>query len=384
MTQAGRCDVAILGAGLAGGLLALALAQRQPGLSILLVEAGDTIGGNHIWSFFESDIAPEDRWLVAPLVSHSWSGHDVLFPRHARSLPGAYHSIRSERLDQMLRTILPPEALLTGRKVHTAGATSVLLDDGSRIEAGAVIDARGTGELKHLDLGWQKFVGQEVRLAKPHGLVRPIIMDGTVEQIDGYRFVYVLPFGPDRLFIEDTYYSDKPNLPVKTIAPRIRNYAAGRGWTVAEVVRQETGVLPVAMGGDFDAYWRSGGDGIAKVGMRAGLFHPVTGYSLPDAVRTAIRIAALPHFEGAALHDMLHAEARGAWRKRGYYRMLCRMLFRAARPELRWKILAQFYRRDQGLIARFYKGESTLLDKLRMLAGRPPVPISRALRAIGG
>ena len=47
------------------------------------------------------------------------------------------------------------------------------------------------------------------------------------------------------------------------------------------------GALPVAMGGDFDAYWRSGGAKVAKAGARAGLFHPTTGYSLPQAVRLA-------------------------------------------------------------------------------------------------
>ena len=41
------------------------------------------------------------------------------------------------------------------------------------------------------------------------------------------------------------------------------------------------------LGGDFDAYWRSTGTDLAKAGMRAGLFHPTTGYSLPDAVRLA-------------------------------------------------------------------------------------------------
>ncbi len=384
MTHPQTCDVAILGGGLAGGLAALALAQRRPELSILLIDSGESVGGHHVWSFFESDVAPEDRWLVAPLVCHSWSGHDVTFPRHARTLPGAYHSIRSERLDEVARATLRPESLLLGRRVHTAGPTSVLLDDGSRIEAGAVIDARGTGDLGHLDLGWQKFVGQELRLARPHGLTRPIIMDATVEQIDGYRFVYVLPFGPDRLFVEDTYYSDGPKLAPGSISPRIRNYAAGRGWKIVEILREEQGVLPVAMGGDFESYWRSGGDGIAKIGMRAGLFHPVTGYSLPDAVRTASRLARLTDFSGEALHALLHDEARAAWRAGRFYRMLCRMLFRAAEPEARWKVLAQFYRRDRRLIARFYQGRSTTLDKLRMLAGRPPVPISRAVRAIGG
>ena len=384
MAHPDRCDVAILGGGLAGGLIALALAAKRPDLDILLIEAEDRIGGNHIWSFFESDIAPADRWLVALLVCHSWAAHDVVFPRHQRTIASAYHSIRSDRLDEAVRAALPAESILTGQRVHTAGATSVLMDDGTHIEAGGVIDARGTGDLSQLELGWQKFVGQELRLAQPHGLDRPVIMDATVEQIDGYRFMYILPFAPDRLLIEDTYYSDRTHLTPGTITPRIAHYAAGRGWRIAEVLHEETGVLPVTMGGNFEAYWRSGGDGVAKAGMRAGLFHPTTGYSLPDAVRTATRIAALPDLTGEALHDALHADASASWKARGFYRMLSRMLFRASMPPERWKILAHFYRKDRRLIARFYGARSTLGDKARILAGKPPVPIGRALAAIFG
>ena len=292
--------------------------------------------------------------------------------------------MRSERLDQRVRQALPPEAILTGRRVHTAGPTSVLMEDGSVIATGGVIDARGPGDVDALDLGWQKFVGQEVRLSQPHDLERPIIMDANLEQIDGYRFLYVLPFAPDRLLIEDTYYSDRPQLAPGLIAPRIAHYAAARGWRVAEVLREEAGVLPVAMGGDFEAYWRSGGDGVAKAGMRAGNFHPLTGYSFADAISTATTIAAMDDLSGEALHDAFHARARALWDARGFYRMLTRMLFRAAHPPERWKVLDQFYRRDQRLIARFYGTRSTLADKAAILAGRPPVPLGRALRAVFG
>jgi lycopene beta-cyclase len=384
MAQADKCDIAILGGGLAGGLIALALAARRPELSIMLIEASETIGGHHIWSFFESDIAPGDRWLVAPLVSHSWAAHDVAFPRHQRTIAGAYHSIRSEQLDSAVRSALPAQALMLGARVHTAGPDSVLLHDGSRIEAGAVIDVRGAGDFHALELGWQKFVGQEVRLERPHGLERPIIMDATIEQIDGYRFLYVLPFTPDTMLIEDTYYSDRAHLAPGTITPRIAHYALGRGWRIAEVLREETGVLPVAMGGDFEAYWRSGGDGVAKAGMRGGFFHPTTGYSLPDAVRIAARIAGQRDLSGEALHAYLYEEARKAWRDRSFYRMLSRMLFRAAHPPQRWKILDHFYRKDRALIRRFYGARSTMADKVRLLSGRPPVPIGRALGALTG
>src|SRR3546814_21128315 len=70
---------------------------------------------------------------------------------------------------------------------------------------------------------------------------------------------------------------------------RIGEYVGARGWTVAGVAREEAGALPVALGGDIAAYLASGGPA-PKLGVRAGLFHPTTGYSLPDAVRTAVEL----------------------------------------------------------------------------------------------
>lgn len=383
MTRDRQCELAIVGGGLAGGLIALAMAQRRPHARVLLIESGETLGGNHVWSFFDSDVAIADRPLVMPLAAYAWDGYDAVFPDLRRRLAARYQSITSERFDAALRRALPAEHILTGRKAIAVSPRSVVLEDGTRIEAAGVIDARGAGDLSLLTCGWQKFLGRELTLGAPHGLSCPVVMDASVEQRDGYRFVYLLPFGPDRLFVEDTYYSDTPDLDRDLLTARVSAYAAAHGWTVAAAAREETGVLPVVLDGDFEAYWRSGGPGVAKAGMRAGLFHPTTGYSLPDAVRTARLVAALPDWTMPALHDALHGFARRTWEGRGFYRMLSRLLFRAADPDERWRVLRRFYTLDEGLVGRFYAGRSTGLDKARVLLGRPPVPIGRALRAIG-
>ncbi len=382
MASIHQCDVAIVGAGLAGALIALAMKAAHPAIDVRLIDAGEAVGGNHLWSFFGSDVSVGDRPLVAPLVAHTWPAYDVAFPHHARTIDAAYHSIESAGLHRHVSSVLPPDALMLGRKVLGASATAVVLADGDRVEATGVIDARGPGDLGLLDLGWQKFVGAELTLAAPHGRAHPVVMDATVEQIDGYRFVYCLPFAADRMFVEDTYYSDTPDLDPPLLTQRIHAYAAVQDWQVTDTGRIEQGVLPVAIGGDFDAYWRSGGARVAKAGMRAGLFHPTTGYSLPDAVRLANRLAARSDFDGAALHAATYDYARARWQERGFYRMLDAMLFKAAEPEERYRILERFYGLAPALIGRFYAGRSTMMDKARILTGRPPVPIARAVRAI--
>ncbi|QIG78676.1 lycopene beta-cyclase CrtY [Stakelama tenebrarum] len=379
-----NCDVAIVGGGLAGGLIALALTRKRPDCTIRLIEGSRRIGGNHLWSFFASDVAAEHRWLIAPLISYGWTGYDVAFPGHARTLKNPYYSIESERLDQLVRETLPRDALMLKRKVLATSAKAVVLADGDRVEAQGVIDCRGPADLSMLDLGWQKFLGREFRLSDGHDVPRPLVMDATVEQRDGYRFVYCLPFAATRMFVEDTYYSDDRHLDADLLGARIDEYVAASGWQVDRVAREEGGVLPVVMGGDFEEYWRAGGNRVAKAGMRAGLFHPVTGYSLPDALRAAAAVADASDVSGVALHDLLHGLARKSWRSRGFYRTLSAMLFRAAEPAERWRILERFYRLDAGLIARFYAGQSSVADRLRVLSGKPPVPIGKAVKAIRG
>jgi lycopene beta-cyclase len=373
-----HCDLAILGGGLAGGLAALAFAARHPDVRLLLVEQGPALGGNHIWSFFDGDIPADQRWLVDPLVTHRWpAGHAVRFPGYQRQLKAPYNSIASPRFDAHLRTTLGP-AILTDADVATVTPNSVTLTDGRRITAAAVLDARGPADLSVLDCGWQKFAGQTLRLAQPHGLDRPVIMDATVDQIDGYRFVYLLPSDDRTIFVEDTYYSDTPDLPVAAIGSRIATYAAAQGWQVEQVTHQETGVLPVVYGGDFARYWPAT-DPVARIGARAGLFHPLTGYSLPDAVATALWLADQPL---ESLATATRARAAAHWRAGGYYRFLARMLFQAAAPQDRWRIFARFYRLPQALVGRFYAGRSTPADKARILCGRPPVPIRAAMHAV--
>ena len=80
----------------------------------------------------------------------------------------------------------------------------------------------------------------------------------------------------------------------------------------------------------------------------------------------------------ANLAATLRAEAAELWRRRGFYRLLDRMLFRAAGPPERYKVLERFYRLDPALIARFYAGRSTMLDRMKVLSGKPPVPASKA------
>ncbi|MEW9854449.1 lycopene beta-cyclase CrtY [Novosphingobium sp. M1R2S20] len=377
-------DIAILGGGLSGGLIALAFAARRPDLRIAVFEQGERYGGDHVWSFFESDIEDGGE-LLEPLIAARWPGYEVRFPGRRRHLTTPYRSITSERLDTRLREALPAASLLTGARITEVSAQSVTLADGRTFQAGAVIDARGASGLPHMVGGWQKFLGQMLRLSQPHGLDKPIVMDATVRQFDGYRFVYALPFSAHDIFLEDTYYADSPALDRSALRQRIADYAAREGWQVERVEYEEAGVLPVIAAGDFDAFWHAAApDGTGRAGARAGLVHPLTSYSLPIALRFALHLCTLDKLSAEAVGRACHAWAREHWRGGRFYRMLTRMLFGAAAPDQRYKVLERFYGLPEPLIERFYAGRSNHTDMLRVLAGKPPVPVGRALASIMG
>ena len=256
------------------------------------------------------------------------------------------------------------------------------LADGRELAGTCIIDARGNRASPHLLLGYQKFLGLEVSLKQPHGQVLPIIMDATVAQNDGYRFIYSLPLTEDRLLIEDTYYSDGDTLAPEALRNQIAGYAAAQGWQLDGVLREESGVLPIILAGDIDAFLDEHAHGAPRIGLGAALFHPTTGYSLPDAVRMADRLATTAPLNTASARAVVHAQIRETWRNHGFFRLLNRMLFKAGAPARRYTILERFYGLDAGLIQNFYAGRLTTTDKARILIGKPPIAIRDAIRCI--
>lgn len=372
--------IIITGGGLAGCLAALALARRSD-VELILVEQQTSFGGQHIWSFFDTDVAPEHRWVVEELVEFHWTDHAVRFPRRSRTLGVGYNSISSTALDRAVRCRLKPDQYRLGATVREINAKHVVLANGERLEADAVIDARGKRSFGSLDLCWQKFVGRVCDFAAGHDVSRPVIMDATVEQLDGYRFLYFLPLSRSRLLIEDTYYSSKPALDVSLIEGRIDAAALRLRAGPFEAVEQERGVLPVVLDGEFDRFWPSQ-DTLPRLGVRGGFFHPTTGYSLPDAVVNAALLAKQRDLTPEGLARLTRKRAERLWHERAFYRLLNRMLFRAAEPGRSYEVLEHFYRLPEEVIARFYAARMTWLDKFRIVSGKPPVPIGRALMAI--
>ena len=81
----------------------------------------------------------------------------------------------------------------------------------------------------------------------------------------------------------------------------------------------------------------------------------------------------------ATVFAALRAHAIARARDDRFLRLLNRMLFRGCAPGDRHRVLSRFYRLPEPLIERFYAGRLTTLDKLRIVTGKPPIPIRDAL-----
>ena len=373
-------DLILAGGGLANGLLAYRLRALRPELRLLVIDQAPQLG-NATWSFHTADLTPAQNVWMEPFVGHRWECYDVAFPALNRRIALGYRSVPAAQFRAVLSEAIGPHLRLN-TAIESIRPDGVTLCSGERLEARAVIDGSGFRPTARMVQRYQKFLGLEIRLAAPHGLEAPIVMDATVAQEDGFRFIYVLPFASDRLLIEDTYYADTDELPRVILRARILAYAALRGWVPAEIMREESGVLPVTLSGDNAGFWNDATPGLPRSGMRAGLFHPTTGFSLPDAVRLADDLATLPELSAGAIDVAVRRIATQRWRRHAFFRLLNRMLFLAGPPRERFIIMRRFYTLSEALIARFYAGNLTLADQARLLIGRPPVQIRGALRAI--
>lgn len=371
--------VVIAGGGLAGSLAAMTLVKRRPDVDVLLVDQAQRFGRNHTWSFFDTDVADNVRWVLDGISSTHWNEHQVRFPKRRRTISVGYNSIRSEALDRAVRNHLRPDQYHLGGCVAALSPTSVTLEDGEHFEADCVIDARGPRVMPGIELGWQKFVGTTFRYATPHHVRVPVIMDGTVEQIDGFRFIYQLPLSTTELLVEDTYYSSSPILAEDILRRRISRVADNHGFA-RKIIAEERGVLPVVMDGDVANLWT--GEPVVRLGIQGGFFHPTTSYSLPDAVANAALLAVQRDLSSRALYPVFRKRSEQLWKQRSFFRLLNRMLFRAAEPDDAYRVLEHFYRLPPALISRFYGARLSALDKIRILSGRPPVPLGRAISAL--
>ena len=352
-------SITIAGGGLAGCLMLAALKHRWPNLDVILYEKSPTLSHHQTWSFHHEDVPAECWPWLTPLISKSWPGYDVFFPLFQRRFNSGYYSIRAEDL---------------AAKMMQKYSQFIRFNSSAELNSNTIITTGWPHLPRTENFGFQKFVGLDLKLKNSHGLTQPILKDVRWPQTDGYRFFYVLPWSETELLIEDTYYSNSSDLNKAQIKAEILKYAALQNWSVESVVREEAGSLPLDLSPSkpVDLF-------PLALGAAAGLAHPVTGYTLPVVLQQISTILKCPQADLNLWRQQLKLKNNKIRRPYSYFCFLNRMLFRAAQPDQRYEILQRFYRLPEALISRFYVGQTSVMDQFRILLGRPPVPLLRAI-----
>jgi lycopene beta-cyclase len=364
-------DYLLVGGGLQNGLIALALLNRNPDVRILLVEKESRLAGDHTWSFHQTDVPSAARPWFDPLISARWDKVVVRFPHHFRTYASGYASILSSSFDEVVSKTIDRSSqsqLKRSCEVKEVFPHGVRLASGETISASLVVDSRGP-IAQHRGTGYQKFIGWDIELAEGLLPTSPTIMDATVAQRDGYRFLYILPFTRTRGLIEDTVFSDSAHLSRTDMRQSILNVLHDHGYQVRRLLREESGVLPMpwVLPRLTDPVYQPG---LLRAGYRGGWFHPATGYSLPIACRLAQAIADA-HDREPIDQVMARLMKEHASQSR-FARLLNRLLFSGFAPEDRYHVFERFYRMPLDLIERFYRLELTKGDQKSLVCGRPP------------
>jgi lycopene beta-cyclase len=380
MTATNTFDHVIVGGGLQGCLLAHAIAHHQPAARVLLVERANELCGNHTWSFHASDIPAAARSWLDPLISKTWPGYVVKFPGLSRRVGIAYETIASDDLREATLRLAAGSAgkvgrggleVVCGEPCEIVSPTCVQIGETTLIDSTAVLDCRGRAAAAEAPggVGYQSFIGHEYETDRPWPVSEPTVMDVRADQACGFDFLYELPFGPQRVLLEYTRFSEEPNCSEsraeELIAARLRE----AGVAAASRLRSERGCLPMPYAAPTEGKPMSVAGGYA-----GGWYHAATGYSMPLAVRFADLVSQVePESIAAALS---RAAAEDSLR-RGFSRFLNRLLFCLVRPADRWKIFRRFYRvLSEEQISRFYAHRFTAADAARIVIGRPPTGLA--------
>lgn len=369
MARGRRDGIVIAGGGVAACLAALAMARLRPDVPLLIVEEGETFGGEGYRHFADAELGLDGAELIGPLALERWPGFYVAFPGFSRKLKAEWAGFAAADLHRAMIETLTPKQYRLGTRVVAVREDALVLDGGETIKAEGAIDARGAANQSTLDLIHEARLERDYLLKDPHRVDRPVLIDATVDQAGGLRFMQCVPLSEDRLIVADICVSERAG-PDDRAGARLDAYLAARGWTKGRILSSVARVRPLPIGGDFAAFWRLGGARVAKLGLRGGFVNPATGRTIADAVRTARLLSEQRDFGGAALHDAFEAEAKQLWKRRELNRAIVGALAEAA-PGERRQVLARLYGLDPGAVARLQSDQLGMVDRMR---------IQRALR----
>jgi lycopene beta-cyclase len=187
------------------------------------------------------------------------------------------------------------------------------------------------------------------------------LMDFNVEQQGHTQFMYVLPFGPQKMLVELTRFGDSA---IETTAAELilNNYISTR-YGAYTVVDTEMGCIPMS-NTTIDVQPVAG---VINIGGRGGAIKPSTGYAFKNMLTNAETLADCLR-QGTPVSPLSNAP-----RFRFYDRLLLMILSR--QPNFGKPIFQTLFRRNRAsAVFQFMDEKTTLWQDLRILLSLPLAP----------
>jgi lycopene beta-cyclase len=372
--------IAIVGAGLSGLSLALALkARKEFDGEVHLFEPREQYQHDRHWALWHVDA---HRYDHLPMVSF----------RHVE--------VRANKATYVVDSDSMPYCVLNSDQVYDFASTSLADDLRFYLHMGtSVIDiAAGYG---HLELGmtWegngkfdlvfdsrilsaphpeafrQWFIGAEVAITAAEKLPAPCLMDFCLDSQGPIGFFYVLPLDKNRVLVQLTYFLAPGEQPPENALALWKDYVSGTlGLNAESILREENGCIPMqtekTVHKDF---------GHHAIGTAAGWVRASTGYGFLDIQRAASRIA-----EACCIEDpnereqaLRRVSARSLWDDR------LDLIFLATlkrEPAQAARFFSDIFRqKPSDQVLRFLSGSATWRDRLAVMRALPMLPFLKSL-----
>ncbi|MFZ1866461.1 MAG: lycopene cyclase family protein [Polyangiales bacterium] len=285
-------DIAVLGSGPAA--LSVAAAASLRGASVVLAAPEPRAAWKPNYCLWVDEI-PD---ALLPLAGHTWNeafvatrlGQRVLSRPYAKLDNGALQSFYWEQLERgSARVVSEPATALERRE----GETRVRTASGTE-RARVVIDASGAGtrfvrRVHQRPPAYQTAYGLLLE-APGHGFDpdQMVMMDfrpASNETLDPPTFLYVLPLGEDRLFIEETSLARRPALSMDFLRARLRTRLDSLGLQRHERLGEERCSIPLGLG------LPAPGQQVVPFGAAAAMMHPASGYHVFHVLKKAQTVA---------------------------------------------------------------------------------------------
>ena len=285
MTDLSPADVLVAGLGPAGRSLAFRAAAA--GLAVTAVDLRPQRPWTATYAVWADELP---AWLPSDVVaSHVCT--PVAWTRGPRIVDRAYRVLDTTRLQEFLTL---ENVTVVAARVRKVEADGVTLEDGRRLSARYVVDARGVpAEPQRAQQTAFGLIVDDVVAAPALDGRDAWFMDWRRDNGTGPddipSFLYAVPVGNGRTILEETCLVGRPALGLGELERRLHTRLAARNVRTTGAERIER--VRFAVEGAPTA------PGVIGFGARGGLMHPATGYAVATALSTADRVV------GAMLRD---------------------------------------------------------------------------------